>query len=116
MEKQEEKTYTITNFTAVDKQVTKEQYVQHLSSKLNYALEVLQDQELKLIKAKEKRQELEEKLMMISNELDALVSADEHAKIIDYAFWRYREMYPKKAAKLETVVKRLDYRLTNESN
>lgn len=94
------KKYKITVHSSTTQEVSKEQYIQHLTNKFNYAMEALQDQELKLLKAKQKRQELEDKLMIISNELDVLISAEEHAKIIDYAFHRYEELYPKKAAQL----------------
>lgn len=92
-----EEIYTITEYKTNKKIVSKSGYSEHIRYKLEYAAEKVWDMDVKIIKAQKERDRLHDNLMDLSNELGRLISQDEHIKSIEYARWRYDELYPKKA-------------------
>jgi hypothetical protein len=96
-----EKIYTIKEHTTTERQVTKDQYISHLQSKIDYAVELLMDATLKVDKAKAEQGQKKKKVELLTAELESIAGKDNARKSVDYSIWRFTEMYPKKAAKLK---------------
>jgi len=103
MDKKEE-VYTITVHTSETKEVTKEQYINHIEQKMRYRYSELMDARSKAIKALNSVEEEKKKFELVEMELKTLVGPEDANKYKDYISWAYIEQNPRKAKTLEKAL------------
>lgn len=89
--------YTIDTTIYSTKKVSKSEYLEHLRSRFNTRFDMLMDQHVKLKKLEAEVKKADDMAMKIMAEIRSISSVEEAHKVVDYAEWRYKEMYRKKA-------------------
>lgn len=97
----EDKKYVITIHKSESKEVTKEQYVSHLEQEISYRYDNLMDARLKAIKALNKVEEEEAKLLKVEKKLEETSGSEALEKYKNYKSWAYIEQNKKKSESLK---------------